>query len=529
MLKLKNEYAENSIMQTITIAVSAILIAAGLVTAPGLINNARDNNARTDLANIAYAQEFYLSTTGHYYDVDNTTTFVSVEQELAYNVEHGDGLLTKPNAVNNLQYVVSNSGVGLSTSVEADSQGVSFSLSGDVTNHSIQTCSDKPYYLLRDQSASGKWFYRGSGSADVSADFSKIVNAIPAAVLAECPTLGDGFEGEPVDGTPGGDDGNENELPSDYITANSWDRPYLFTVHASSTDTPVDDLPWVQQLEYTPGDIWWPESTTVEDLEVFAGDSEVDYLTGDDFVFSYHSIEDDSYISFLDLIIFDAALDELDFNGDLANFLIDGWVTATVDGVPGNSIHITLDADDLASSGIIGNPNAGLNQANAVHSAYTRGGLPFGYLDEYEDFMVSNNFDSMNNDKFAYDAGQNARLGNMNLGTAEIISIVGDDGAVYSVDMSSGYAMFGKVGKTVENEVEFDFRIRLESNFSDYINGDVDYLTDYIPFGSSGFTLRDSSNNEVDIYEFEASYVQIRFPGASQPMWIAIHEINMWT
>lgn len=53
---LKNDSAENSIMQTITIAVSAILIAAGLVTAPGLINNARDNNATGDLANIAYAE-----------------------------------------------------------------------------------------------------------------------------------------------------------------------------------------------------------------------------------------------------------------------------------------------------------------------------------------------------------------------------------------------------------------------------------------------------------------------------------------
>jgi len=61
-----DDAAENSIMQTITIAVSAILIAAGLVTAPGLINNARDNNATTDLANIAYAEEFQQGTTGKY-------------------------------------------------------------------------------------------------------------------------------------------------------------------------------------------------------------------------------------------------------------------------------------------------------------------------------------------------------------------------------------------------------------------------------------------------------------------------------
>ena len=41
-----NDIAENSIMQTISIAVSAILIAAGLITAPSLINNARDVNAK---------------------------------------------------------------------------------------------------------------------------------------------------------------------------------------------------------------------------------------------------------------------------------------------------------------------------------------------------------------------------------------------------------------------------------------------------------------------------------------------------
>jgi hypothetical protein len=65
-LNFESDAAENSIMQTITIAVSAILIAAGLVTAPGLINNARDNNTTGDLANLAYAQEFQLSDTGKY-------------------------------------------------------------------------------------------------------------------------------------------------------------------------------------------------------------------------------------------------------------------------------------------------------------------------------------------------------------------------------------------------------------------------------------------------------------------------------
>lgn len=58
--------AENSIMQTISIAVSAILIAAGLITAPSLINNARDTNAKQDLANVAMAQEYALSDSGTY-------------------------------------------------------------------------------------------------------------------------------------------------------------------------------------------------------------------------------------------------------------------------------------------------------------------------------------------------------------------------------------------------------------------------------------------------------------------------------
>jgi len=66
-----DDTAENSIMQTITIAVSAILIAAGLVTAPGLINNARDNNATTDLANSAYAEESLLASDGKYWVYDN--------------------------------------------------------------------------------------------------------------------------------------------------------------------------------------------------------------------------------------------------------------------------------------------------------------------------------------------------------------------------------------------------------------------------------------------------------------------------
>jgi hypothetical protein len=76
-LNIHDDSAENSIMQTITIAVSAILIAAGLVTAPGLINNARDGNSRGDLANVAFVQSAMVTIKGSYwvydsYDYDGT-------------------------------------------------------------------------------------------------------------------------------------------------------------------------------------------------------------------------------------------------------------------------------------------------------------------------------------------------------------------------------------------------------------------------------------------------------------------------
>lgn len=76
-LNIHSDSAENSIMQTITIAVSAILIAAGLVTAPGMINNARDGNSRGDLANIAFVQSAMVTIKGSYwvydsYDYDGT-------------------------------------------------------------------------------------------------------------------------------------------------------------------------------------------------------------------------------------------------------------------------------------------------------------------------------------------------------------------------------------------------------------------------------------------------------------------------
>jgi len=135
----KGDRAENSIMQTITIAVSIILVAAGLLTAPGLINNARDNNAKGDLAIIAYAQEWALSNTYLYYE----------------NIEKG-----QPDSLYDKVY-----GVELST-------GIKYSLSGGTTNRAALVCNigedSTSAYLLRAESTSGKVFYRASKSAEIS-------------------------------------------------------------------------------------------------------------------------------------------------------------------------------------------------------------------------------------------------------------------------------------------------------------------------------------------------------------------------
>jgi len=184
---MTNDKAENSIMQTISIAVSAILIAAGLVTAPGLINNARDNNARTDLANIAYAQEYILGVQGKYFDGE----YVTIEQEM-----DGEGI-TKAEATNNLQYLASTEGLnGLGTSVAlADSNGgVAFSVSGDVSGWASTVCDTEPYFVIKAQSGSGKWFYRGSGSGLTSSNYADIYSKIPSKVFSGCSSFGSDFE-----------------------------------------------------------------------------------------------------------------------------------------------------------------------------------------------------------------------------------------------------------------------------------------------------------------------------------------------
>jgi hypothetical protein len=191
---LHSDRAENSIMQTISIAVSAILIAAGLVTAPGLINNARDNNAKTDLANIAYAEEFVLSVGNHY------IKYVNPADELAQTGKKtGNDLLTVASKLS------ADNGGATSISADGDSNGgVKFNLGGDVSGHALQTCDVVNYFISKDKSSSGTWFYGSSDSSVITPDFASVLARIPAKVTAACPDLGTGFEAPPA---PGGGDG----------------------------------------------------------------------------------------------------------------------------------------------------------------------------------------------------------------------------------------------------------------------------------------------------------------------------------
>jgi len=143
---LASDEAENSIMQTISIAVSAILIAAGLITAPSLINNARDVNAKTDLANLSYAQEAALADTGHYYQ----------------NLNRGE--------VKSLaEYKSPETGKAL----------VKYTTSGDVFNVAV-ACDSA--FVLKTTSRSGKTFYRTSESTKITTSAPSLTEA----GLADC-------------------------------------------------------------------------------------------------------------------------------------------------------------------------------------------------------------------------------------------------------------------------------------------------------------------------------------------------------
>ncbi|VXB75280.1 hypothetical protein [Frigoribacterium sp. 9N] len=163
-LDLRTDAAENSIMQTITIAVSAILIAAGLVTAPGLINNARDNNARTDLANAAFAQEMRLS---------------------GYDGNFANPLAPMPGTILAAASTSSSSGYARTVD-ELKSGGIKLTLSGGV-DFKMEVSDDGSKYLMAAKSQSGKIFYRVSQSADT---FTGYTEAKPSTTLPD-PFAGD--------------------------------------------------------------------------------------------------------------------------------------------------------------------------------------------------------------------------------------------------------------------------------------------------------------------------------------------------
>ena len=64
--RLSSDSAESSIMQTITVAVSAILVTSGLIVVPNIVNNNKDAQITSDLKNVALAQNYRSANTGSY-------------------------------------------------------------------------------------------------------------------------------------------------------------------------------------------------------------------------------------------------------------------------------------------------------------------------------------------------------------------------------------------------------------------------------------------------------------------------------
>jgi len=515
MFYLKDDRAENSIMQTITIAVSAILIAAGLVTAPGLINNARDNNAKTDLANIAYAQEFVLSVQGTYFDGE----YVTIQQEM-----DGEGV-TKAEAVNNLQYIAQNaglSGLGTSVAVADEQQGVSFTLSGEVTNHTMETCEAVPYYLLKDKSASGKWFYRGSGSADTSSDFSQIANGIPTKVLDACPGFGGNFEEAGGNSGNPSDPGNDDEAPfTDYSNADYLDM-WGGTVIVSTEDiADVAQFPWKNGLSLGEG-----HEGVLTDIQAFAGGTDIssEFTNISSGTIAYYYDDDtDEYPPFVE---FDFDINDLlglFDSGNIRDFFTDGWFSATIDGVPNNTMRIQLDSDTVNSVLGLGDPNIGSDQAHAPYAAYDAYGRPYGMTVTFEDFIFGTNI-PYNNNMFMYDSGQDARLGNMEFGEAQILSVIDSNGDSYTIDLNPGYGFYGQVEVTYDGRVDFSFRIRSDSDPETN-----SYDADEFP---SGFRILDSSSvdqrsellwpDSYDVPALEDGYLEVLLPGATESFWLKI-------
>lgn len=153
MLNLKNDAAENSVMQTISIAVSTILVAVGLMAVPNMLRNAQDDNARADIDNLAYAEEFVLADTGRYLSGFDP------------NIE--GSLINRYN--------------------------VRVNQAGGVTNHAIVVCDSPMSYLIKATSASQRTFYRSSFAVTTSHNPDDII--IPPCVA---PEFYDGIDPEEI-------------------------------------------------------------------------------------------------------------------------------------------------------------------------------------------------------------------------------------------------------------------------------------------------------------------------------------------
>ena len=246
-----SDAAENSIMQTITIAVSAILIAAGLVTAPGLINNARDNNATGDLANIAYA-EASVESLSEYMSYDNHP---DSQYRLLENPADDGSVKFTPSGYN-----ATKDGAGRLLSVVDGKQWVAFSKSssGKVfmrtsENATTSLVTDE----LREQNGFAPLFGTAAtfaGQKLTSAFSAQVVGAMYQAVLDDAaydftrggtvaaPTAGIG--GVPVanpgDGTTPGDGGSTPPVSS-ACASSTVANPYTVTYSTASAKTTVCD------------------------------------------------------------------------------------------------------------------------------------------------------------------------------------------------------------------------------------------------------------------------------------------------
>jgi len=217
----EDDAAENSIMQTISIAVSAILIAAGLITAPSLINNARDVNAKQDLANIALAQEYAIANDGYYYS----------------NLLKGED--------NSLWEAVRGSGV--SAAADRPAGSVRYTTASGVYSHAVvcQLEDGTWQYLSKAISLSGKSFYRSSESTFISEDPNDphLVNGVATCLTDEVtePLI----EAQPHNGGAPipGDDGDGSDTPGDGDGSDTGSQPGNGSGDGSDTGTDPNTNP----------------------------------------------------------------------------------------------------------------------------------------------------------------------------------------------------------------------------------------------------------------------------------------------